>query len=170
MPMPTPPTFATMAADDLPILIDLMRRSFLADYGQADQAAAELAPYMSSDTFFHRWLFGCVDIDRYTIRSGAAIVGGIVIWQFEQGHNVLGLLFVDPACQNSGLGRRAWQFLEAAYPNTARWSLVTPSWSRRNQHFYEQVCGFQQVGISQGQAEYEKVLGADPQAAARREA
>lgn len=159
MPIHRTPTFAFMVADELPELADMMRRSFLAEFRRAEAAGeAELAPYMSSDTFFHRWLFGCVDIDRYTIRDGGqAIVGGMVVWRFEDAYNVLGLLFIDPDWQDAGVGRRAWQFLEATYPDTARWSLRTPTWSGKNRYFYERVCGFQRVGESQGQAEYEKV-------------
>ena len=83
------------------------------------------------------------------------------MWQFDHDHNVLGLLFVDPAYQNHGIGRQAWQFLETSFPATKHWILLTPAWSEQNRHFYEQCCGFQAVGEEHGYRVYEQV-GAAP--------
>jgi GNAT superfamily N-acetyltransferase len=149
-------TFSAINTADIPILTSTMTRAFAAEYRQDDRLdATTIEPY-TSDAFFRTWLSGCTDIARYKILAGDTLIGGIVVWQFEQHHNVLGLLFVDPGYQNHGIGHQAWQFLEATFPETRRWSLLTPVWSGKNRHFYEQCCGFHAVGEEHGHVVYEK--------------
>jgi ribosomal protein S18 acetylase RimI-like enzyme len=64
------------------------------------------------------------------------IIGGMVVVDRGHGHFHLGLIFIDPAYHNRGIGTRAMQFIEETYPAT-QWSLDTPDWAVRNQHFYE---------------------------------
>ena len=67
--------------------------------------------------------------------GGAIITGGEV-------HKTLEFLFIDPDKQNLHLGQAAWQAIEARYPKTQIWELVTAYHEKRNIHFYVNRCGF----------------------------
>ena len=66
------------------------------------------------------------------------IIGGFVVFDRGQGHVHVDLIFIDPVYHNRGIGTRAMQFLEQTYSAT-RWTLNTPTWAIRNQHFYEKL-------------------------------
>jgi GNAT superfamily N-acetyltransferase len=74
--------------------------------------------------------------DYYKIVCDGQIVGGIVVFDFGQGHFHLDLIYLDPDYHNLGIGTRAMQFIEQAYSAT-KWSLDTPTYAVRNHHFYE---------------------------------
>ncbi|MBK8027499.1 MAG: GNAT family N-acetyltransferase [Chloroflexi bacterium] len=63
-------------------------------------------------------------------------VGGIVVFDMGDGHYHLDVIFLDPAYQNYGIGTYAMQFIEQIFP-ARLWTLDTPQWAVRNQHFYE---------------------------------
>lgn len=109
--------------------------------------------------FFERWLFGCGDSTGYRIVLDGRTVGGMIVWVFPHGCNVLGTIFVDPDFQDRGVGRQAWGLVEARYPDAKSWSLETPSWATKNHHFYE-ACGFVRAGAadSDGQCRYRKSM------------
>ena len=69
------------------------------------------------------------------IIGGAVITGGTT-------HKVLEFFFIDPERQNLNLGQAAWQAIEARYPETKTWELVTAYHEKRNIHFYVNKCGF----------------------------
>src|SRR5579862_1635155 len=72
------------------------------------------------------------------------IVGGIVANDLGGGHMHVDVLFIDPAYHNLGIGTRAMQFVEREYPALI-WTLNTPKYALRNQHFYEKL-GYVVVG------------------------
>jgi GNAT superfamily N-acetyltransferase len=82
--------------------------------------------------------------EYYTIRYDGQIVGGIVVEVKGEGHYHLDILFVDPDYHNLGVGSEAMQFLYRTYDAT-KWTLDTPLYALRNQHFYEKF-GFVKVG------------------------
>lgn len=84
------------------------------------------------------------EAEAYKILVDGQIVGGIVLY-LQEGEHHLDLLFIDPAYMNLGIGTEAMDFLEATYPDATRWTLDTPEYAVRNQHFYEKF-GFQKVG------------------------
>lgn len=53
-----------------------------------------------------------------------------------EGHYHLGVIFIDPAYHNQGIGTQAMHFIEKTYL-AKRWTLDTPKYAIRNQHFYE---------------------------------
>ncbi len=73
----------------------------------------------------------------YKILDGGRIIGGMIVFDLGRGHYELGRIFIAPEYQNQGIGAQALQFIEGAYPQARRWTLDTPSWATRNQHFYE---------------------------------
>ncbi len=72
----------------------------------------------------------------YKIVCEGRIIGGIVVFDMGQGHLHLDLIYLDPDYHNRGIGTRAMQFIEETYPAT-KWTLDTPAYAVRNQHFYE---------------------------------
>lgn len=86
----------------------------------------------------------CDDI-AYKLVLDGQIVGGLVLIDRGDGHLHLDLLFVDPAYHNRGVGTEAMHFIERLYANVAFWTLDTPAYALRNQHFYEKF-GYVKVG------------------------
>ena len=83
--------------------------------------------------------------DEYCkIVADGRIIGGIVVTELGQGHYHLDRLYLDPAYHNLGIGTQAMQFIEQSYPATL-WTLNTPTFAVRNQHFYEKF-GYVKVG------------------------
>jgi ribosomal protein S18 acetylase RimI-like enzyme len=76
--------------------------------------------------------------DCYTIAADGRCIGGMVAFRKEPDHYHLDLIFIDPACHDRGIGTQAMQFIEAAHP-AALWTLDTPQYAVRNQHFYEKL-------------------------------
>lgn len=70
------------------------------------------------------------------------IGGAIVRIDPETGRNSLDFLFITPEHHNKGIGLAAWRAIEARYPATRVWELVTPYHEQRNIHFYVNRCGF----------------------------
>jgi len=79
------------------------------------------------------------DIDKYVchkIGCDGRIVGGIIVVDLGEGHFHLDRLYIDPDYHNQGIGSQAIGFIEQAYAATS-WTLDTPTYAVRNQHFYE---------------------------------
>jgi GNAT superfamily N-acetyltransferase len=82
--------------------------------------------------------------DYYCIKADGQLVGGVVVYDYGQGHLHLDVIFVDPAYHNRGIGTQAMQFIERTYP-AQKWTLDTPDYATRNHHFYEKF-GYVRVG------------------------
>ncbi len=80
----------------------------------------------------------------FKILSGSQIVGGLIVFDLGEGRYELGRIYVDPDCQNRGIGQQAVAWMFEAFPQATRWTVGTPGWARRNQHFYEKM-GFVRV-------------------------
>ena len=80
----------------------------------------------------------------YKILLDGQIVGGIIVFDMGQGHYELGRIYVDPGVQNRGIGQQAVRQMFEAFPSAVKWTLGTPSWAIRNQHFYEKM-GFVRI-------------------------
>ncbi|HEX3050003.1 MAG TPA: GNAT family N-acetyltransferase [Aggregatilineaceae bacterium] len=86
------------------------------------------------------------------------IIGGMIIFRARgNAHYELGRIYLDPACQNRGIGTLAMRHLEKAFPQVKRWTLGTPIWATRNHHFYEKL-GYQRVRQSAEDVFYVKRL------------
>jgi GNAT superfamily N-acetyltransferase len=69
--------------------------------------------------------------------SEGQIIGGIVVFDYGEGHYHLDLIFIDPDYHNRGIGTQAMHFIQRTYPTAKKWSLDTPLYAVRNHHFYE---------------------------------
>lgn len=73
-------------------------------------------------------------------------VGGVVVRQNKETKiNWLDLFYIYPDMHGKGLGTQIWLELEAQYPETKIWRLITPYFEKRNIHFYINKCGFKIV-------------------------
>src|SRR5215510_316836 len=74
--------------------------------------------------------------EAYKIVVDGQIVGGFVIYDMGDDHLHLDVIFIDPAFHGKGIGSQAMQFMERTY-SAKIWTLNTPAYAIRNQHFYE---------------------------------
>lgn len=81
--------------------------------------------------------------EYYKISVDGQIIGGIVVYIEGDGVYHLDLIFIAPDSQSKGIGTQAMDFLMKTY-DAKKWTLDTPNWAVRNQHFYEKF-GFVKV-------------------------
>jgi GNAT superfamily N-acetyltransferase len=150
-------TFEAICEADIQELTKVMTRAF--DDDAQRYLGLERGGPEGYDTgeFFRKWLFGYKESEGYKIILDNQIVGGFIVWIYEHGKNELGTIFVDPLHQDSGIGTRAWQYIEATYPYTREWTLGTPIWSLKNHHFYEK-CGFYRLETTEDSIIFRKVM------------
>ena len=79
--------------------------------------------------------------DVINIPAGATVISK----EDATGKYSLDLLFIFREFINKRLGFKAWQAIEAAYPDARVWETHTPYFERRNIHFYVNKCGFKIV-------------------------
>lgn len=82
----------------------------------------------------------------YKILADGQTVGVITLFPRAEGHYHLDVLAIHPQYHNRGIGTMAIHFIEHTYPATL-WTLDTPLYAVRNQHFYEKF-GYVKVGES----------------------
>lgn len=76
------------------------------------------------------------------LEDGRWVGGAVVSIDRETRHNTLDFFYVHVGESGRGIGRRAWNAIEAHYPDTKVWTTHTPYFEKRNIHFYVNVCGF----------------------------
>lgn len=84
------------------------------------------------------------EAEYFKILADDQIIGGMVIYIEGEGHYHLDLIYLHPDFHNQGIGTQAMHFIEQLYPAT-KWTLHTPKYALRNQHFYEKF-GYIKVG------------------------
>lgn len=105
-----------------------------------------------------RWQSKMIRIGKYyKILADTRIIGGFIVFDQGFGHFELGRIFIEPEYQNQGIGTQAIEFMEKTFPQVRRWTLGTPRWNLRTQHFYEKI-GYVRVGIEEPDGyRYEKM-------------
>ncbi len=149
-------TFEEIAEADVPELTAVMTRAFDDDAQKHLGVERGGPPGYDNGDFFREWLFPYPQCIGYKILHEGRIVGALMVWILPGGDNRLGALFVDPPYQDRGVGTRAWQFVEATYPDTRSWTLHTPVWATKNLYFYEAKCGFRKVETGEEFVVYRK--------------
>lgn len=109
----------------------------LEEFGRQDDHFEEEGEIISRETI-ERAIDGG---EVYRIMLGGRKVGGMVI-TVDGKRGGLDLLFVSPHLHSGGIGYAAWCAVERRHPQVALWETVTPSFERRNIHFYVNWCGF----------------------------
>ena len=83
--------------------------------------------------------------DVFIITADGESAGGTIIKKEGEGRYSLDLLFIFKEFLNKKIGTRAWQAIEAHYPDAVVWETFTPYFERRNIHFYLHKCHFRIV-------------------------
>ncbi|MCR5334965.1 MAG: GNAT family N-acetyltransferase [Synergistes sp.] len=83
----------------------------------------------------------CAEV-YYIYLDGEKIGGVSVSIKAATQRNSLDLFYIYPSCQNRGYGQLVWRSIEAKYPQTLVWELITPYFEKRNINFYVNKCGF----------------------------
>jgi len=128
-------------AGDAETLTEVSRRAFEhdVDYGSPDVCGP---PGYDSPAWQRRMM---KNGRYYKILENNRIVGGLILFRLKGEKAEFGRVFLEPDCQNRGIGSRALDFAESAFPDVKHWALDTPSWNLRNQHVYEKA-GYAKVG------------------------
>ena len=93
-----------------------------------------------------RWQSRMMRLGKYyKIMDDYRIIGGLIVFDKGNGHYELGRIFIHPDYQNQGIGAQAIQFMEKTFPKAKMWTLGTPRWNHRTQHFYEKM-GYVMIG------------------------
>jgi GNAT superfamily N-acetyltransferase len=83
--------------------------------------------------------------DYFSILVADQIAGGVIVFRKKPREYELGRIFVEPDCQNQGIGTKALECLWQEYPLAKKWTLDTPAWNQRTHHFYQKL-GFVEIG------------------------
>jgi lincosamide nucleotidyltransferase A/C/D/E len=83
--------------------------------------------------------------EYFRIVLGGDTIGGVILFRQSPQEIQVGRIFLAPAHQDKGIGRRVFELLWDAYPLVRRWALDTPLWNARNRHFYRRV-GVEEIG------------------------
>jgi ribosomal protein S18 acetylase RimI-like enzyme len=118
---------------DAPALVELQIRAFHHDAVLYPGVEPDGPP--GYDSVDHT-LRDIAEVPCYKILADDRIIGGIVVFERTTGHFHLDKIFIDPEYQGRGIGSQAMRFIEHAHP-AALWTLHTPTYAVRNQHFYE---------------------------------
>lgn len=146
-----------MSETDIPELTQVMKRAFDND-AQKYLGKPEGGPegYDNGD-FFRKWAFGKAGGLGWKVMVNGRIVGAFIVWILPDGNNILGNIFVDPDMQDLGIGTQMWKYIEATDPDTVSWQLETPTWAKKNHHFYEKL-GFVKEKVEGDDVYYRKVM------------
>jgi GNAT superfamily N-acetyltransferase len=137
-------SFQEMVEEDIPLVTPIMKRAFDDDARKHLGKESGGPPGYDDGEFFRTWLLPYQESVGYKILAGETIIGALIVWILPESHNILGTIFIDPSYQDIGVGQRTWRFIEEQYPETKSWRLATPTWAKKNHHYYAK-CGFQQV-------------------------
>ena len=136
--------FEVFCESDIARLITVIKSAFDHDtYIHTGEKEGGPTGYDNGDHFRKYYLND--DYISYKISKGGRLVGGLCMKINDNKINVLESFFIDVELQGEGIGKVAWDFIEQTFPDTMKWQVCTPSYSKRNIHFYVNKCGFEIV-------------------------
>ncbi len=91
----------------------------------------------------------------FTLVVDGRVVGGAIVIVKSGTWVELGRIWLEPEAQDHGWGKAAMRGIEAEFPRARRWTLDTPTWNLRTQHFYA-GCGYVEVGRTDDAVRFEK--------------
>ncbi|MHA2494299.1 MAG: GNAT family N-acetyltransferase [Candidatus Hodarchaeales archaeon] len=131
--------------DEAVILANICKEAFHTDVetGMFPEPAKPGGPPGYDSPDFQKFIMSVMKY--YKILLNDKIIGGLFFDIGNAEHYVLERIFVSPAYHNRGAGMRAIELAHEKHPEAKIWTLGTPKWNPRTQHFYEK-CGYVQVG------------------------
>ena len=131
---------------DIEKLTETQIRTFIDDNKNKPQGCSqEGPPGYNSLKWNEHWV---QNTPYYKIIYNGQLVGGLILFELGKGHMEVGRIWVDPMFQSLGIGQSAMQEMFRLHTGIKKWTLGTPLWAVRNQHFYEKM-GFKKVHITE---------------------
>lgn len=122
---------------DVKALIETQIRTFVDDNKRKPSGCSmEGPPGYNSVKWNAHWI---ENTPYYKILLDEQIVGGLILFDLGDNHLEVGRIWVDPKHQNQGIGQAAMRAMFKLHDKVKKWTLGTPSWAIRNQHFYERL-------------------------------
>ena len=147
--------FEKATRDDAKVLTEVSTRTFDDDSRQHGRGPRGGPPGYDSV----EWQIKIMKVGKYyKILADETIIGGLIVFPMGKAHYELGRIYIAPEFQNQGIGAQAIRFIEQSYPTVKKWSLGTPCWALRNQHFYEKM-GYIKVGETPPEKDGEGFVG-----------
>ena len=131
---------------DIHELTAIMKRSFDKD-SMEFQGHPSGPPGYDTGEFLRKYGTENDQSTAFKVLGDGKIIGAVILWITPEQNNFLGCLFVDSVLQDKGIGIRVWRMIEELYPGTKVWNTETPSFTKRNHHFYINKCGFHVIKI-----------------------
>jgi len=138
--------FLKVTNEDVDTMTAVMKRAFDEDSRRFLGRGTGGPPGYDNGEFIRKWYLGS-GADAFKVCCEGKLIGGMNIFHNGNHAYFLGNMFVDPDCQDQGVGTAIWKFIESQYPDATKWATETPGFSKRNHHFYVNKCGFHVVRI-----------------------
>ncbi|MDR2570500.1 MAG: GNAT family N-acetyltransferase [Oscillospiraceae bacterium] len=138
--------FETFTERDIVIYTPIMKRAFDDDTRRHTDSLTGGPEGYDNGEFLAKWYLNN-ETTAYKVLKESKPIAAFNVWINHSKINCLGNMFVDPECQDSGVGTVIWKFIETKYSDTIKWCTETPAYSRRNHNFYINKCGFHVVRI-----------------------
>lgn len=139
-----PVTLAPAEADDIADFKRALQAAFavavIEEFGPLDEP-------IPSDADLDGILAAPNVVVLHVLSDGRKVGGAVLTIDEATQRNALDLFYIAVGEEGRGLGRQAWQAIEARYPDTVVWQTHTPYFEKRNIHFYVNVCGFKIVAF-----------------------
>jgi len=140
-------TLAPVKQEDLPIIKQELKEAFLKglqDSFPEEKDPTEMGPIPSDEDFQYSLTAKAFDV-RQLVLDGERIGGVVLKINTDTQLNEVHFLYTKANAHGKGLGTKAWEAIELAFPDTKVWELHTPYFEKRNIHFYINKCGFKIV-------------------------
>ena len=147
--------FAAVTENDVEAMTGIMKRAFDDDAQRHLGEESGGPPGYDNGGFIRQWYLNS-GAAAYKVLKDGALIGGVNVFVGDSGEYFLGNMFVDPLCQDQGVGTTIWKFIEQKYPDAKKWKTDTPGFSKRNHSFYVNKCGFKVVWIDHPRDRYEE--------------
>jgi len=138
--------FEDITKGDVETLTEIMKRAFDEDARRHLSVESGGPPGYDNGSFIRKWYFHD-EVRAFKVTKDGVVIGGVAVFIHENGENYLGNMFIDPLCQDQGLGTIVWRYIENKYSRTKIWRTDTPGFSKRNHYFYVNKCGFKIIRI-----------------------
>lgn len=132
--------------EDVEELTEIQIKTFIDDNkNKPEGASPDGPPGYNSIKWNEHWI---QHTPYYKIIYNGQLVGGLILFCMDESHMEVGRIWVDPAFQSLGIGQAAMQKMFNLHQEVHKWTLGTPVWAVRNQHFYEKI-GFRKINVTE---------------------
>lgn len=135
-------TYRAMRSEDIKKLTPMMKAAFDEDTRMHTELLED-GPWGYDNGKLLQKMLEQERTDCQVILLEGRIIGAYSVMKNDNMY-VLDLLFIKPELHSKGIGISVWNDIETHYPETTKWLVETPEYSKRNRHFYNK-CGFQEV-------------------------